>query len=130
MPPPTPPPNPLVSRLIAVGASAVLAWRRRRRPVARTALPADAEAGQLRWTESSLVLEGERYRVDEGTLVVPENRGRPDGRLIAIPVRRIRTPAPAPGPPLFWLGDGPGASNLAAAPRSWLLAGQDLVIVG
>jgi pimeloyl-ACP methyl ester carboxylesterase len=52
-----------------------------------------------------------------GTLTVPENRSKPDGRQIE--VRYARAPAASGDssrPPLLWLEGGPGGSAFTAAP--------------
>jgi pimeloyl-ACP methyl ester carboxylesterase len=78
-----------------------------------------------------------------GTLYVPENRHKPDSRLIGVGFARIKGPASTrPGtPPVFWLPGGPGLTVLGAFSdtdasskarlRSWLTFGQvgDLVVI-
>jgi pimeloyl-ACP methyl ester carboxylesterase len=49
---------------------------------------------------------------DYGLLAVPENRSRPDSRLIYLPVIRIRATGRNPLEPIFHLSGGPGQSNL------------------
>jgi pimeloyl-ACP methyl ester carboxylesterase len=51
-----------------------------------------------------------------GYLTVPENRARPDGRQIRIPVARAKTASPDPRPdPLLYLAGGPGGTGIATA---------------
>jgi pimeloyl-ACP methyl ester carboxylesterase len=51
-----------------------------------------------------------------GYLTVPENRVRPSGRTIKLPVARAKATSPHPRPdPLVYLAGGPGDSGLAAA---------------
>jgi pimeloyl-ACP methyl ester carboxylesterase len=76
-----------------------------------------------------------------GTLHVPENRGRPDSRMIGVGFARIKAPHPTGAPPIFWLPGGPGLSVLGAFTdqdeaaqsrlRSWLNFGVagDLVVI-
>jgi len=51
-----------------------------------------------------------------GYLTVPENRVRPSGRTIKLPVARAKATSPNPRPdPLVYLAGGPGGSGLLAA---------------
>ena len=51
-----------------------------------------------------------------GYLTVPENRMRPSGRTIKLPVARAKATSPHPRPdPLVYLAGGPGGSGLLAA---------------
>jgi TAP-like protein len=51
-----------------------------------------------------------------GYLTVPENRARPEGRQIRIPVARARSASAEPQPdPLLYLAGGPGGTGLATA---------------
>jgi pimeloyl-ACP methyl ester carboxylesterase len=47
-----------------------------------------------------------------GALVVAENRARPNGRLLALPVVKLPALKPTTLPPLFYFQGGPGATNL------------------
>ncbi|UPG83826.1 alpha/beta fold hydrolase [Luteibacter aegosomatis] len=73
-----------------------------------------------------------------GTLYVPENRGKPDSRLIGVGFARIRSPHPTGAPPVFWLPGGPGLSVLGAFTendrgklRTWLSLSEvaDVVVL-
>lgn len=76
-----------------------------------------------------------------GTILVPENRSKPDSRRIGVGVLRVKAREPTNAPPIFLLVGGPGVTLLdtigdksAAARRRlryWLdySAGADLVIV-
>jgi pimeloyl-ACP methyl ester carboxylesterase len=61
---------------------------------------------------------------------VSENRARPDSRLIALPILRVRATIEHPAEPIFWLNGGPGMSNLGFTPPAALLANHDVVMVG
>ena len=61
---------------------------------------------------------------------MPEYRGDPASRLIALPVQRIHSPAQNPAEPIFYLSGGPGTSNMSANPPTWLLDNHDYVKVG
>lgn len=70
------------------------------------------------------------YAAECGTLIVPENRSDPDARLIALPVTRIPASGKAPAEPIFWLGGGPGSSNLGYRRVEWFHENHDIVLVG
>mgnify|MGYP001175462660 FL=1 len=62
-----------------------------------------------------------------GHIYVPENRARPDSRLIAVRYMRIKGTAPAGTPPVFMLPGGPGDSYIEAFTKtgpSWFGAGR------
>lgn len=62
-------------------------------------------------------VDGKRTPYTFGYLEVPENRQRPDSRMIRLPVYifKSRSSNPAPDPVLYTVG-GPGSSSLGAAP--------------
>jgi pimeloyl-ACP methyl ester carboxylesterase len=93
-------------------------------------VPADARAGDIFLEPCSLKIRNVKYQADCGTLVVPENRGDPASRLIALPVKRIHALDPHPAEPIFYLAGGPGQSNMTFQPPAWLLAKHDIVLVG
>lgn len=70
------------------------------------------------------------YQAECGTLVVSENRQKPAARLIALPVKRIKSASSAPAEPIFYLAGGPGQSNMSFKPRDAMLASHDVVLVG
>jgi len=80
-------------------------------------------AGHLTLTPYALESSDGRTRVpaELGRLTVPENRTKPDSRLIEIAFLRLKSTAAQPGPPLFFLAGGPGASGIDAARRPALL---------
>ena len=45
-------------------------------------------------------------------ILVPENRAKPDGRKISLPILRVPAQARSTGEPVFFLTGGPGAGNL------------------
>lgn len=93
-------------------------------------VPAGAHAGDIFLSACSVKLAGVTYPADCGTLVVPENRADPAARLIALPVKRIRSSNSTAAEPIFYLAGGPGSSNLNFTPPVWLLADHDVVLVG
>lgn len=83
------------------------------------------KAGDLSWQPYVLeTAEGQKVEAELGTLVVPENRKRPDGRLLDISFVRLKSLSPRPGPPIVYLAGGPGGSGIEAArgPRYPLFA--------
>jgi len=89
-----------------------------------------AKACDLRLETSVFKTKTGRNRADQGALIVPENREKPDSRLIALPIVRIRAEAAKPDEPIFYLAGGPGQSNLKFRPPDELLARHDFVLVG
>jgi len=65
--------------------------------LARSPCPVPAAAGQS---------------IECYTLTVPENRAKPSGKTIGIPVVRFKTRAAHPGEPLVLLVGGPGSSSI------------------
>lgn len=65
------------------------------------------------------------------TFVAPEDRAKPEGRLIALPV--VRLPALKAGAlePVYWLQGGPGATNLSLdVDGRALFEGHDIYMLG
>ncbi len=110
------------------------------------ALPTGALAqrkpGEVLLERGTLELEpGTRVSYELGTLYVPENRRKPESRLIGVGFARIKAPRPTGAPPVFWLPGGPGLSVLGSLIddeatgkgrlRSWLTFGAvgDLVVI-
>ena len=94
-------------------------------------VPEGAQAGELLGSEPCVYERGNvEYAADCGTLVVPENRSKPDSRLIALPVIRVHALGDSPTEPIFWLTGGPGESNMESPDLPGLLEDHDLVMVG
>ena len=93
-------------------------------------VPAEARAGDIVLKRCTVKIGGIQFNADCGALFVPENRTDPESRLIALPLRRIRSSNPHPSEPIFLLDGGPGMSNMKFSPPTWLLAGHDFVQVG
>lgn len=66
-----------------------------------------------------------------GYLTVPENRTRPGGRTIRLPIARLRATSPNPKPdPIVYLAGGPGGPPLLAkAPKAWN-RDRDVILFG
>ena len=116
---------------VALVATAVLAgvavlWPPKPKAVT---VPPGAKAGEVFLTPCEVKMGSAAHAADCGTLVVPEYRGNPASRLIAVPVQRIHSPALHPAEPIFYLSGGPGESNMDWMPTAWLLAAHDFVKV-
>jgi len=93
-------------------------------------IPEDAQAGDLQLEECTYAIAKEDYLADCGTLIVPENHADPESRLIALPVTRIRSMQSNPDEPIFYLGGGPGSSNMHTQLPLAFLENHDFVMVG
>jgi pimeloyl-ACP methyl ester carboxylesterase len=94
-------------------------------------VPAGAQAGDLvGLVPCTYEAKEVEYDADCGTLVVPENRGDPDSRLIALPVIRVRATGDDPAEPIFYLSGGPGQSNLHFRYLEDVVEQHDIVQVG
>lgn len=58
---------------------------------------------------------GESVNAEQGWLVVPESRSRPQGGQVRLPVLRFKSTAEKPGYPIVYLAGGPGASGVESA---------------
>lgn len=91
---------------------------------------ANAKAGRLILKGGTYEIEGTQFKTDFGTFAVPENRNKPDSRLIHLPAVRIHATGENPVEPVFLLADGPGNSNIWDCPPEYLLKHHDIVMVG
>ena len=95
-------------------------------------VPAGAKAGDLILHDCTYPTEAGDLPADCGTLVVAENASKPDSRLIALPIVRVRARSSQPGErePIFRLQGGPGISNMPFLPASRYAVDRDFVLVG
>jgi pimeloyl-ACP methyl ester carboxylesterase len=117
----------LLFLVVLAAAAAFFLLSQRANPVT---VPPGAAAGEIFLEPCAVKTGGIEYSADCGTLVVPEYRGDPASRLIALPVRRIHSPAASPAAPIFFLEGGPGTSNMGKQFEPWLLENHDVVQVG
>jgi pimeloyl-ACP methyl ester carboxylesterase len=115
--------------LVALAVSA-LAYLRFAPDAGPVSVPSGAHAGDLILKPCSYGTERGSYPADCGTLVVPENRGDPHSRLIALPVTRIRARSAHPGTAIFRLEGGPGVTNMQFSKASRFADDHDVVLVG
>ncbi len=95
------------------------------------AVPEGARPGDLALAPCAIRDAADRdTKADCGTLVVREESAKADSRLIALPVVRIHASTGGPAVPVFWLGGGPGQSNMTFRAPSALLRNHDVVLVG
>ena len=92
-------------------------------------VPPGAQIGDLQLENCTDQSERDAPDVDCGLLIVAEDRERSDSRLLALPVKRIRSRAQNSLEPVFWLAGGPGGSNMGER-AEFLLDRHDYVIVG
>lgn len=57
----------------------------------------------------------EKVEAEIGRLLVPENRQKPNSRLIELAFVRFKGTSKNPGPPIVYLAGGPGGSGIGAA---------------
>lgn len=102
---------------------AVLAWGS-----ALLAQPGPVSLAQMRGER-----KGSTFQVERRDMPVPENRYRPGARSIRLPLQRITKPGASQGVPVFFLGGGPGASNLVDEVPLWaegILANHPIILLG
>jgi pimeloyl-ACP methyl ester carboxylesterase len=58
---------------------------------------------------------GGKVDAELGHLLVPENRQKPNSRLIELAFVRFKSTSKNPGPPIIYLAGGPGSSGIGAA---------------
>jgi pimeloyl-ACP methyl ester carboxylesterase len=93
-------------------------------------VPGGAQAGELTLEPCEYAGESGSVPADCGTLVVSESPGVDTGRLLALPVTRVRARSDAPKEPVFFLTGGPGQSNMDFAHADRYTADHDVVLVG
>jgi pimeloyl-ACP methyl ester carboxylesterase len=77
---------------------------------------AQETAAPLQWSASALTsIAGESVAADTARLRVPEDVNLPGAALVTLPVLRLRSTSPRPGPPIIFLSGGPGNAGLTSA---------------
>jgi len=72
-----------------------------------------------------------RFRSHSGIIIVPENRSKPDSRLIEIPFIQIHATGDNVSEPIFYLNGGPGDPNINSYHFvNNLIEHHDIVLVG
>ncbi len=81
-----------------------------------SAIAAQQKAGDLKIENRVFTsAKGDKVDAEYGRLYVPENRNKPNSRLIELSFVRFKSTSPDPGPPIVYLAGGPGNSGIAAA---------------
>jgi pimeloyl-ACP methyl ester carboxylesterase len=87
--------------------------------LAATSATAQQKAGSLKIKPYTFEnAKGEKVDAEFGTLLVPENRSKPDSNLIELAFVRFKSTAKNPGPPIVYLAGGPGGSGIYTAKGS------------
>ena len=81
------------------------------------------EVGEVQFAKKvDQLSESESRGYEIGVFFVPENRGNPDSRVLAIDYVRFPSKQQSPkGPPVFMLPGGPGDTYVGKAPDVWKL---------
>ena len=119
-----------LSTLLAVCALSACSGEPDLRFEAAQSFPAAGAQAGLSLEPCEEIVEGETYAAECGVLLVPENRSRPNSRLIPLPVLRIPSTGSNPQEPVFRLNGGPGVSNIDGSVYPALLANHDVVRIG
>lgn len=77
--------------------------------VAVHAAPARFEPYQFKANDGTVV------DAEKGEFRVPQNRAKPDSRMLTLRFVRFRSTSPNPGPPIVYLAGGPGGAGTGAA---------------
>ncbi len=94
-------------------------------------VPPGAETGTVHLKQDIYISDKIEYSSENGFIIVPENRRKPDSRLIALPVQRIRATGDSIGEPIFYLSGGPGMSNMGSYRFVGdLIENHDIVLIG
>ena len=77
---------------------------------------AQSKAGELKIEPFTFeAANGNKVEAERGFLTVPENRQKPNSRLIEISFVRFKSTSPNPKSPIVYLAGGPGGSGIGAA---------------
>jgi pimeloyl-ACP methyl ester carboxylesterase len=82
------------------------------------------------WKQQTIAFNQQEYTLIQGYFEVPEDRSKPQGNILRLPIRIYKTNNPFPSEPIFWLNGGPGASNIFSLSFDDFLKNHDVVIIG
>ena len=93
---------------------------------------AERKSPRLELKPDKIMCRTKEYQGMRGTLYVPEDRTKPDSRIIELPVVVVKSLSPDPDYPIFRFTGGPGLSNITLEENinESDLANHDLVEVG
>jgi hypothetical protein len=89
-----------------------------------------AKAGDLYTKTGTVKIDNKLYPAEVGYILVLEDPADVHSRLIALPVKRILADQQPCHEPIFYLGGGPGQSNMGYKPHSDYFQNHDYVLVG
>ncbi|MCA9741376.1 hypothetical protein KC734_07540, partial [candidate division KSB1 bacterium] len=93
-------------------------------------LPPDTGIGNIALQDETYNTDFGDYAGQYGTIVVPSNYMDSLSAKIELYFIRIHAQTPSQKAPIFYLGGGPGHSNLTFQPFQPLVADRDFVMVG
>ena len=94
-------------------------------------VPGDAKAGSIYLEPDTYRVEDNEYKSHRGIIVVPENRSKPDSRLIEIPIVQVHATGDSIAEPIFFIGGGPGSPNIGSFHFvKNLIENHDIVLLG
>jgi len=73
---------------------------------------------------------GLAIKIMHGFIDVPEDREKPNGRIIRLPVAVLKSPLKDIGAPVFYFEGGPGASNMLDLKNLGIVSNHDIICVG
>jgi len=71
----------------------------------------------LTMSRTQITCKGKEFTGLRGTLIVPEDRSRPDSRQVELPIIVVKALRPSPDYPVFQCTGGPGGSNIGPEQR-------------
>lgn len=93
--------------------------------------PSALNSGDIFIQPDVYVVDDQTYETHTGVIVVPENRSKPDSRLLEIPFIQIHSNGSNVLEPIFFLNGGPGNPNLNTYHFvTNLIENHDIVLVG
>lgn len=105
-------------------------WGCRRQQPSHPVLPPDTGIGNIALQDETYNTDFGDYAGQYGTIVVPSNYMDSLSAKIELYFIRIHAQTPSQKAPIFYLGGGPGHSNLTFQPFQPLVADRDFVMVG
>lgn len=81
-------------------------------------------------TSKIVKINNQKYTKLTGYIEIPEDREKPSGKMLKLPVHIIKTKNATPQEPIFWLDGGPGHSNIMEGIYTEFLENHDFVMVG
>jgi len=90
-----------------------------------------AQNPEIKGLESKTVeINKQKFIRQIGYIEVLEDRDKPNGKILKLPIHIYKSPNPNPREPIFWLDGGPGHSNINSLSSIEFLENHDFVMVG